>query len=145
MKKSYIPFLAFLILLVLTIPFPFHFAASVIPGWHTIIFPTYLVRTIIVVIILILATFAYWLLSKRVDKTNWTIFIIHFLATIPTVMFIKFPFMLLNAQHASHAELLRNISIRIKLIPIAYWIFIAGQILFLIYFIRTITAKRIIT
>ena len=34
MKKPYIPFVAFLILLILTMPFSFDFAASVVPGWH---------------------------------------------------------------------------------------------------------------
>ncbi len=145
MKKSYIPFLAFLILLVLTLPFPFHYATSVVPGWHTTIFPPYFAGIFVVVIVLLFITIAYWLLSKKVDKTNWTLFIIHFLATIPTIIFIRFPFILLNSQQASEAELLTNISNRIKLIPMASSIFIAAQILFLIYFFRTIRAKRIIT
>ena len=145
MKKSYIPFLAFLILLVLRIPFSFDYATSVIPGWHTTIFPPYLTGIFVVVIILIFVTIGYWLLSRRVDKTNWTLFIIHLLVTIPTIIFIRFPFILLPAQQTSQPELLTNISTRINLIPIASWIFIASQIIFLIYFIRTITAKRIIT
>ena len=145
MKKSYIPFLAFLILLVLTIPFPFDYTTSVISGWHTTIFPLYFTWIFVVMIILIFVTIAYWLLSRRVDKTNWTLFIIHLLVTIPTIIFIRFPFILLNAHQANQPELLTNISTRIKSIQIASWVFIAGQILFLIYFIRTITAKRIIT
>jgi hypothetical protein len=52
MHRPYIPFVAFLILLVLLIPFSFDFSTSVVPGWHTTIFPPYFVATFLLIIIL---------------------------------------------------------------------------------------------
>lgn len=145
MTRPYIPFLAFLILLLLTIPFSFDFATSVVPSWHTTIYPPYFVWGLIVIVALLLVTIGYWLLSKRTDKINWTLFAIHFALTIPTVIFLKFPSILLNVQQANQEELLKAIEFRIKLIPVAWTLFITGQILFLVYYIRTIKNKRIAT
>ena len=145
MTRPYIPFIAFLILLLLTIPFSFDFATSVVPGWHTTILPLYFIWGLIVVIVLLLATIGYWLLSKRTDKFNWTLFAIHFLLTIPTIIFLKFPTILLDVQLPDQDKLIRAIEFRMKLIPIAWTLFIAGQILFLIYYVRTIKAKHTTT
>ena len=145
MKKPYIPFLAFLILLLLTIPFSFDFATSVVPGWHTTIFPPYFIWGLILIIVLLLVTIGYWLLSKRVDKINWTLFGIHFILTIPTVIYLKFPSIFLNVEQTDQEEIIKAISLRLNLIPIAWTIFIVGQTLFIIYFIRTINSKRVAT
>ena len=145
MTRPYIPFLAFLILLLLTIPFSFDFATSVVPGWHTTIFPPYFIWGLIVFIVLLLVTIGYWLLSKRTDKINWTLFAIHFLLTIPTIIFLKFPTILLDVQLTDQDKLIRAIEFRMKLIPIAWTLFIIGQILFLIYYVRTIKAKHTTT
>lgn len=145
MTRPYIPFLAFLVILILTIPFSFDFATTVVPGWHTTIYPPYFAWTAIVVIILLFVTIGYWLLSKQVDKINWTLFIVHFIVTIPTVIFIKFPSIFLNVQQTNQEELIKDISARVKLIPLAHGLFIAGQVLFLIYFIRTIKSKPRLT
>jgi hypothetical protein len=64
-------------------------------------------------------TIGYWLLSKRADKTNWTLFAIHFTLTILTVIFLKFPTILLGGQLTNQEELIRAIEFRVKLIPIA--------------------------
>jgi hypothetical protein len=145
MTRPYIPFLAFLILLVLTIPFSFDFATSVVPGWHTTIYPPYFIWGLIVLIVLLLVTIGYWLLSKGTDKTNWTLFAIHFALTIPTVIYLKFPSILLDVQGADQYKLIKAIAFRMQLIAIAWTLFIVGQILFLIYYIRTIKSKRITT
>ena len=145
MTRPYIPFLAFLILLLLTITFSFDFATSVVPGWHTTIFPPYFIWGLIVLVVLLLVTVGYWLLSKRTDKTNWTLFAIHFVLTIPTVIYLKFPSILLDVQFADQDKLIKAIEFRMKLIPIAWTLFIAGQIMFLIYYVRTIKAKRTVT
>jgi len=142
MTRPYIPFLAFLILLLLTIPFSFDFATSVVPGWHTTIFPPYFIWGLIVVIVLLLVTIGYWLLSKRTDKINWTLFAIHFLLTIPTIIFLKFPTILFDVELTDQDKLIRAIEFHMKIIPIAWTLFYIGQILFLIYFIRTIKQRK---
>ena len=143
MTKPYIPFLAFLVLLFLTIPFSFDFATSVVPGWHTTIYPPYFVWGLVVIIILLLVTIGYWLLSKRVDKINWTLFAIHFILTIPTVIFLKFPSIFLDVQLTNREEIINAIFVRVKLIPVAWTLFIIGQIFFVIYFTRTIKLRRV--
>ena len=142
MKSPFIPFVAFLFLLLLTIPFPFDFATSVVPGWHTTIFPPYFIWAFIVTIVLILVTIGYWLLSRRVDKINWTLFAFHFALTIPSVIFLKFPSIFLNTHLNNVDEVMGGISLRMKLIPATWTLFIIGQVFFAIYFIRTITAKQ---
>ena len=143
MTKPYVPFFAFLVLLLLTIPFSFDFATSVVPGWHTTIFPSYFIWGLIVIIVLLIMTIGYWLLSKRVDKINWTLFAIHFLLTIPTVIFLKFPSIFLDVQQTNQEEIIKALSFRIKLIPVAWTLFLVGQALFIIYFVRTIKSKRV--
>lgn len=142
MTKPYIPFLAFLILLLLTIPFSFDFSTSVVPGWHATIFPPYFIWGLLAMIILLLVIIGSWLLSKRTDRINWTLFAFHSTLTIPTVIYLKFPSILLDVQMTNQDELIKAIAYRMKIIPIAWTLFIAGQILFLIYYIRTIKTKR---
>ena len=142
MTRPYLPFLAFLILLLVTIPFSFDFATSVVPGWHTTIFPPYFILGLIVIIILVVVTIGYWLLSKRTDKINWILFATHFALTIPPVIYLKFPSILLDVQLTDQNKLIKAIELRMRLIPIAWTLFIVGQILFIFYFSRTIKAKR---
>ena len=145
MTRPYVPFLAFLVLLLLTIPFSFDFATSVVPGWHTTIFPRYFIWGLITIVVLLLVTIGYWLLSKRVDKINWTLFAIHFLLTIPAVIYLKFPSIFLDIQRSNQEEMIRAVLFRIKLIPIAWTLFIVGQDLFIIYYVRTIKLNRVAT
>lgn len=65
MKRPYLPFFTFLILLGLTIPFSFIFSTDVSPGWHTTIFPLYFIWKLIVTSVLLFVTIGYWLLIKQ--------------------------------------------------------------------------------
>jgi hypothetical protein len=143
MIKTLIPFLAFLILLLLTIPFSLDFSTSVVPGWHTTIYPPYFIWGLALMVILLLVTIGYWLLSKRVDNINWTLFAIQLILTIPTVIFLKFPSILLSVQETNLNELTKAVALRIKLIPVAWVLFIAGQVLFLVYYVRATKINRV--
>jgi len=140
MRTAYIPFFAFLALLVMTIPIPFNISTSVVPGWHTTIFPPAFIWGLAVMIVLLLATIGYWLLSIRADKINWTLFALHVLLTLPILILPEFPF--LYTQQANEVELIKAISLQIKLTAVLRTLFVFGQILFIIYFIRTINSKR---
>ena len=145
MKKPFVPFFAFLVLLILTILFSLDLSTSTIPGWHTVIFPTQFVWGFFIAIILLLATIGYWLLLRRTDKINWTLFVFHLLFTIPSVLFIILPSIFLDVSENNQNELIESISLRMKLIPTAWVLFIIGQILFLVYFFRAINSKKITT
>jgi hypothetical protein len=151
MKRPYIPLLSFLILLLLTISFSFDPGASVVTGWHVTINPPHFIWGPILVAIFLFLIIGYWLLVKRVDKVNWVLFVIHFLLTIPTVVFLIFPSIFLNEESlfldpgSPNAEKLWvNLSLRIKLMPVAWTVFTIGQILFMVYYIRTIKRIRVV-
>lgn len=141
MKKSYIPLLAFIILLLLNFPF-LPFATSVIPGWHTTIYPPYFIAGVVAIIILMLVIIGYWLLLKRVDKVNWTLFVLHLLLTIPTVIYLKYPMMFLDFEHSSLGDVADKMVIRFQLITISWVLFGVGQLLFIVYFVRTMMGRR---
>jgi hypothetical protein len=141
MTRAYLPFIAFLALLLLTIPFSFDFATSVVPGWHTTIYPPYFIWTLALTAMLLFVVIGYWLISRRVDKANWTLFFFHLLLTIPTVVYMKYPSILLDVHETNQNEAMRSLSFRVRLIPWADALFVVGQILFLIYYIRTVRRK----
>ncbi len=79
----------------------------------------------------------------RTDRINWTLFVIHLLVTILTLTYLKIPTILLDVRQLNQDDLTKAITFRVKLLPATRTLFIAGQILFLIYYIRTIKAERI--
>ncbi|PSR53865.1 hypothetical protein AHMF7605_10220 [Adhaeribacter arboris] len=141
----YLPFLAFLAFLLLILLFSFNFATSVDPGWHTTIFPSYFIWTLVLLLVLSFSIIGYWLVLKQINKFNWTLFIIHLLLTVSTVIFVKFPSIFLDVPGTEQEELIKNIFFRIQLISWCYGLFMAGQILFLVYFIRVIRTRPLKT
>lgn len=142
MKKSQIPFYIFLLLFMLTIPLSFNkyslnFATSVVPGWHTTILPPYFFMNIVVSIILLLVTIAYRKLSKRTKPVNWLVFIIHFTLTIPVTLYILFPSFIDNLLFKVIQQNERvNFSWMIILVFAPYIMFMAGQVLFAIFYFK---------
>jgi hypothetical protein len=100
------------------------------------------VSAIIVVVFLLFAANGMRPLSGKVDKITWALFYIHHLMTLPSILFIKFPSLLLNIKLTDPNELMSKLAFRMELIPIAYDIFIVGQLVFIIYFIRSLKTKR---
>jgi hypothetical protein len=140
MKRKYIPFISFFILLLLSISIEQDVAISLVPGWRMRVFPPYFIATII----LVLVTAGYWFLIKRLQKINWVFFLIHLMTTIPTVVFIRvlcvyvFLLWLDNGEDPMHQMVFLN-----KLIPLAFVLFLAGQVSFLIYFMKAISKNRL--
>jgi hypothetical protein len=140
MKRKYIPFISFFILLLLSISIEQDVAISLVPGWHMRVFPPYFIATII----LVLVTAGYWFLIKRLQKINWVFFLIHLMTTIPTVVFIRvlyvyvFLLWLDNGEDPMDQLVFLN-----KLIPLAFVLFLAGQVSFLIYFMKAISKNRL--
>lgn len=132
MKKAYflIPILA-----VLLIAFVYFFgsAASVGPGWHTTIYPAYYSWMLVVIMTFFFAVIGYWLYLKRTSKLNWILFVIYFLITTSTYFFIKFPNVLLKYQQYNQEAMFENARTIIQLLPVATWVLIITQILFVGY------------
>lgn len=142
MKRPYIPFLVFLILLLLVIPVSFDFLTSATPGWHTTILPPFFIWTVFVVLVLLFLVLGYWILSRRTDKLNWILFVLHLVLTISAILYLQFPTILLNVPITDTERLMKAIDFRLRLIPVAWAVFIVGQVIFLIYYIRIILSQR---
>ena len=142
MQKSHLPLCVFGLFLILTIPLSFNefsldFATSVIPGWHTTIFPPYFLINTIIFIVMLFVVMAYWKISKRTKEVNWTNFFIHLVLTIPAIFYIAKPYVIDNLL-IQQSEILSSQTI-VSLMIAPYVLFMVGQVLFFTYFIRSIT------
>jgi hypothetical protein len=139
MPKQYIPFFTFLALLLFFL-FPFDFATSVVPGWHTTIFPPHFFLWLVIIIFLFLSTIGYWFLAKRVGKINWMSFFVHLVLNIPSLIFIKFPSFFLDLEVLYVFDLSKTLLI--KSILLVLILFMIGQALFVIHFVRNINSRK---
>lgn len=131
MRIQQLPFLVYLLLTISLFPFSLDYAVSVVPGWHTTVFPPYFIWQSIVVLVMLLVSIAYWKLSKISDSINWTFFIIHFILTIPAIIYLKFDTVIINLAINSKDVLLISIA------------FVLGLILFIVQYVRSFQRLRI--
>lgn len=124
MKIKQLPFIIYLLLTISFFPMSSDYATSVVPGWHTTIFPPFAVGQFIVVLSLVGVIFGYYKLSRRTDTINWKLFIIHFILTIPLLIILKFD-----------TYISTDINPMIT-IPVSIFMFIIGQIVFLLHYLR---------
>jgi hypothetical protein len=140
MKRQDFPFISFLIFLCLSVSFDEDFSTSLIPGWHATLTPPFFIAPII----LFLVTLGYSILIRRKIKVNRVFFLMHLIATIPTILFIRIPydyFILLGLQKSDDPmEVMMLVN---KVIQWAYVLFIAGQLSFLVYFLRSMPKNGI--
>ena len=131
MKIEKLPFIVFLLLTISFFPMSLDYAVSIVPGWHTAIFPPYFICQSLVVLAMMLVSIAYWKLSKKPDRINWTFFIIHFILTIPVIIYLKFDSVIINIATKSKDVLLISIA------------FLLGQILFIVQYVRSLQRLRV--
>ena len=141
MSKIYLPFLVFVILFILTFPLFYDYAISKVPGWNTNLYPPLFVSVFIVSISLIPAIIGYWLMAKKINKINWPFFLVHLIFTIPIILLLKWPYNSRVAQVTEQTEQIKSLENLGKL-AITWWVlFFAGQILFILFCIRSIMIK----
>jgi len=143
MNRLFIPLLVILVLVLLAVAFSFDSSTLAVPGWHTTIYPPYFIGVIISILVLLFVSIGYWLLTNRADKVNWILFALHCALTIPTIVFIVFPSVFLNVQQGDQEEIIKAVSYRLKLIPVAWALFIVGQVLFVIYVVRSFKTNQL--
>ena len=124
MKIKHLPFIIYLLLTISFLPLSSDYATSVVPGWHTTIFPSYAFGQFILISSLAGASIGYWKLSKRTDTINWKLFFIHFILTIPLLILLKF-----NTYISTDINPMTTVSVSI-------FMFIIGQIVFLLHYLR---------
>lgn len=138
-KTPLIPILAFLAILFLRFKYAFSFGLNNQSGWHATISPPNYFALIILSILIMFAMIGFWLAQNNAGKINWILFLLHCLLSIPALMIIIFPSILLNAGNNNFQE---EIYFRLQLITPAKWIFGVSQILFPIYFFKTFFSKK---
>ena len=136
------PHLVFILLTILHASFLYfeQDAFSVTPGWHTTLVLMPLVDILSATIILIIVCAGYWWLIRKLGKVSLPFFILHFLLTFPTLFYLRMPFFIQQGDSFDEIDLewIGN-----KMIPAISFIFIIGQLLFLLYFtISLLQAKR---
>lgn len=142
MIQNYIPFLALIGLVSLTVCMSFNVSSIVVPGWHTTILPPYVAVACILLIVLFLVIIGYCSLSKNGNRSNWTLFTIYFILTLISAIYLIVPSLFLDIQQENIMGLMPRLSFRLKLRPVSWSLFIIAQISFLIYYIKLILAFR---
>ncbi|WP_127337542.1 hypothetical protein [Flavobacterium cupreum] len=137
MMKTKTTFLIGIFLLVLLFPYSIlylnsDFLSSVLPGWHTTIYP---LATLLKFIILLIVSFYYWKLSKIRTEVNFKNVIIYFLLTAPAVLITKMDLYTLFHYSPNNTEnLMTTIRTVIFIRIFTNILFFTGQILFAVYY-----------
>ena len=109
MTKPYIPFFAFLALLLLIIPNSFQVSTSVIPGWHATIYPPYFIlEFLLLVVLLFVRNCLLANIKKSMTKQTGRYFLFIYYITIPSIVFIKFPSLFVNVENIDEKEILNE-------------------------------------
>jgi hypothetical protein len=139
MIKSKIVFIIVILLSIIVFPYSFlilvlksDFFSSIVPGWHTTIYP---ISALIKFIVLLIVAFFYWKLSKVVNEINIRKAVFYFLLTFPSVLITKLDlYELLNYSLKDAENFMLKIQIIVFIRILTNLLFFAGQILFWIYY-----------
>lgn len=142
MIRTKTAFFIFLILCIILFPYwiiylQFDYLSSIVPGWNTTIITGQIISNTSKFLILTVITIYYWKLSSNTNQLNFKKFLVHFLMTIPAVFIERISlYELLNFNSLNADSFVNWIQI-IFFINICYNIlFIIGQILFGIYYVK---------
>ncbi|HLD52443.1 MAG TPA: hypothetical protein VJA82_04005 [Sediminibacterium sp.] len=142
MIKRYVPFLAFISLLFLTLPLVLDFVTSDVQGWHTTLNAPQFTFRFIILIMLCFLIIGNWLNTNKADKVSWILFSFHVLLTLSTITYLKFPRIFLDVPLKDQKALIISVELRLKFIPVVMTIFFLGQVLLMIGFIRVIKKTK---
>lgn len=127
--KSYIPLISFTLLLILVIPFESGFTIQSLTGWNMVI-PSTSYLEIIVLIIISIITFIYWKTAK--SKIDLKLFILHFLLTIPIVLWARFNFPIRQITAKNSTDIFEMIDLINRILYTVLVLFFIGQVVFAI-------------
>ncbi|MES2240507.1 MAG: hypothetical protein V4497_09660 [Bacteroidota bacterium] len=125
--RNYIPLISFILLLIVAIPFESGFTIQNLTGWNMVI-PSTSYLEIIVLILISIITFIYWKISK--NRINIKLFILHFLLTIPIVLWARFNFPIRQFTSKNSTDILELIDLIDKIVYTVLVIFLIGQVIF---------------
>ncbi len=139
MRKILIALLIILIFFVLFFPFTFDFATSVVPGWHTTVFPPFYIFGPLIIITILIDFVFYWLAEKKQLMRLKKIVLIHFIISLFILLVIMnsevwLPKFIFNNENNSILNSVQNLIIFAKVI-------ISLHLVYLIYITTKITKK----
>ncbi|MDF2192524.1 hypothetical protein [Paraflavitalea sp. CAU 1676] len=133
MKRSMIPFLTYLVLVIVTSPLTPYFSLSEVPGWHTDAMSPFSLLALVNWVPLLLVMLGYWHLSKRFNQVNMKLFGLHLLLTLPLMVVDYFSVLIIECVDDYKATL-KSLFLMAQFYPwlvLAFW---AGQAVFGIYY-----------
>lgn len=133
MQKKYFQIWSFLLLLIIATPFESGFTIQN-PGWKTII-PSTSYLEIIVWFLVLAILLTYWLIIKK-KPINSSIFFVHFLLSIPLVLYARFNMFIRSITAANSNDILEFINLLNTIAYSVLILFLISQIIFIIYIIK---------
>lgn len=134
MQKKYLPILSFLLLLIIATPFESGFTVRN-SGWHTII-PSTSYLEIIVWILISIILFSYWIIIKKGKTIHLKIFMVHFVLSIPFVLYARFNTFIRCTASKNTTDILEFITILNTIAYTSLILFFVSQVIFIIYIIK---------
>ena len=135
MQKNHIPFIFFSFLFILAIPFESGFTIQSLTGWNMVI-PSTSFLEIIVLIFISLIVFLYWKISKRQTEINLKLFILHFIFTIPIVLWARFNFPIRQIVAKNANDVLELIDLINQTLYTVLILFFIGQSFFVAFLLK---------
>lgn len=139
--RKYIPLIAFTLLLILAIPFESGFTIQSLSGWNMVI-PSTSYLEIIVLIVISIITFVYWRISKKETQINLKLFLIHFILSIPIVIWARFNFPIRQITEKNSTNILQMIALIDQILYTILLLFFVGQTFFVILLFKIRKTKR---
>jgi len=134
MQKKYLPILSFLLLLIIATPFESGFTIQH-PGWHTII-PSTSYLEIIIWLLISIILFSYYIIIKKGKTIHLKIFLIHFVLSIPLVLYARFNIFIRFTASKNTTDILEFITILNTIAYTSLILFLISQVIFIIYIIK---------
>ena len=133
--RKYVPLIAFTLLLILAIPFESGFTIQSLSGWNMVI-PSTSYLEIIVLTLISIITFVYWRISKKETQINIKLFLIHFILSIPIVIWARFNFPIRQITAKNSTNILEMITLIDRILYTILSLFFVGQTFFVILLIK---------
>jgi hypothetical protein len=144
MGKGKFFIIAFFFLFLLSLAITWNELQPSIPGWHTPIYPKFVIPSFLVSFILLSETIIYWRIDKKHFLVNPYFFFVHILFTIPIILMGTFPALFYSQRFIEYNGYSRLPGI----FSAAYFMFAVMRIVFCIVVLRVLLSgntSRLIT
>jgi hypothetical protein len=139
-RKKYIPLIAFAALLTVAIPFESGFTIEGLGDWNGVI-PNTSYLEIMTLILISIITFLYGKIATKRTRINLSLFALHFLFTIPIVLWARFYFPLRQLTENAN-NILEMIGLMDRALYTVIALFFVGQGFFAVLLFKFLNRKK---